>query len=166
MQASTLLITERIWSPAVQKQYIRRSHDLPNGMLQKSVIRALFGVCRKERVALYELQLPLELRVTLLNECIKICNIAKNNQSQKITEEVALQAYNRIVGDPTGTNCADNGFDIVKETIGFPKALSNEIESNGYYIDKWAERLSFNHMLSLSKLGKKRKADGLENKTR
>jgi hypothetical protein len=165
MQASTLLITERIWSPDVRKQYIRRTHDLPNGMLQKSVIRALFGVSRKERVTLFELQLPLELRITLLNECIKICNVLKNNQSKKITEEVAIRAYNRIVGDPMGTNRAD-GFDIVKETIGFPKALSKEIESNGYYIDEWAERLSYNHTLSLSKLGKKRKADGLENKTR
>jgi hypothetical protein len=71
-------------------------------MLPKAVIRALFRVMQKEHVALFELQLPLRVRVSLLNECIKICNVLLNVQSQKVTEAVAVRAYNRIVGDPNG----------------------------------------------------------------
>jgi hypothetical protein len=73
LQVSTNIITQRIWSEEVQKKYIMKSHGTPSGMLQKTVIRSLFGVHRKERVAIFELQLPLEVRVRLLNECkIKI----------------------------------------------------------------------------------------------
>jgi hypothetical protein len=119
-------------------------------MLQKSVVRALFGVSRKERVALFELQLPLPLRVSLLNECIQICKLGKpgkNNQSSKITEEVAVRAYNRIVGDRTGKNLKE--INLCKETIGFPKELADAIDNNGY-IDKWASQVQFDHTMHIT----------------
>jgi hypothetical protein len=62
----------------------------------------------------------------------------KNNQSPKITEEVAFRAYNRIVGDRTGKNLKE--INLCKETIGFPKALADAINHNGY-IDKWASQV-------------------------
>jgi hypothetical protein len=135
MQESTYIITQRIWSEDVQNKYIRKAADIPTGMLQKSVIRALFGVTRKERVAVYELQLPLDLRILLLNECIKICKVAKitptNNQSSKITEAVAIRAYKRIVSDKKGATRED--IDLFKETMDFPSALANEIQKKWLY---------------------------------
>jgi hypothetical protein len=158
MQESTYIITQRIWSEDVQNKYIRKAADIPTGMLQKSVIRALFGVTRKERVAVYELQLPLDLRILLLNECIKICKVAKitptNNQSSKITEAVAIRAYKRIVSDKKGATRED--IDLFKETMDFPSALANEIQKNGY-IDEWAERVNFDHTEITPHLAKEKK---------
>jgi predicted dienelactone hydrolase len=145
IQSSTHIITQRIWSKEVQKKYIRKSHDLPSGMLPKAVIRALFGVTRKKRVALFELQLPLRVRVSLLNECINICNVSLNVQSQKITEAVAVRAYNRIVGDPNGKH--RTVIDLCSKANGFPMALANAIKQHGY-IDEWACQVGYNHTLN------------------
>jgi hypothetical protein len=135
-------------------------------MLQKSVIRALFGITRKERVSLFQLQLPLDLRVSLLNECIKICNVTNvglNNQTPKITEAVAQRAYKRIVGDIQGNFRKE--MDIDHETIGFPTALSNEITHIGY-IDTWANRANYDHtLLYTSSLGEKKKDTSIDEKS-
>jgi hypothetical protein len=51
---STAIIISRIWTPEVIKKYVKQSTELV-GSLPKQVIRVLFGVKRRQKVALYKL---------------------------------------------------------------------------------------------------------------
>jgi hypothetical protein len=73
---STRIIITRIWSEEKIQKYIRDSgKDVPAGTLSKQVVRALFGVKRRQQIQLYKLNMPIHRRIALLNECIKVCNV-------------------------------------------------------------------------------------------
>jgi hypothetical protein len=130
------------------KKYLR-ADMAEHGELSKQIIRALFGVKRRQKVTLFELNLPIGRRIALLNECIKICNVNKkraNNQRNVIDSAVAIRAYKRIVSDSCGVDRVDNIDLLQRETQYFPQALVHAININGY-IDEWALNVNFDSSL-------------------
>jgi hypothetical protein len=153
---------KRISSPAVSPSsfhpvfFVREENfpDAPEGILSQEVTRALFGFTRKERLSpdeeftLFELKLPFQKHVALLNECLKVCNVlGKLNRSRKISKKVAERAYNRIIADPTGA-CHGELLNMEDETKEFPAAIKEALQLYGY-LDEWAEQVGFDATIPL-----------------
>jgi hypothetical protein len=144
---SSQIICSRIWSEQIQQKYIKKNSKQPqHGFLSKAVIMALFGIKRhqsmdQDKYALFELQLTIQKRIKLLNECITVCNVSSTKGSSvTITEVIAQRAYNRIVGDPCGSKRSK--LDLVVATKNFPIALTHAIEQF-VFIDEWASIVGF-----------------------
>jgi hypothetical protein len=144
LRKSTHIITNRIWPDDIQNRYVRRSKADPPGMLSADVIRALFGFVRRQRIALSEINIPIQQRIALLNECIIVCNIQKIsclNQAHTISANIARRAYNQLVGDANGHKCAK--IDLNHYTKDFPIALEKVIAQYGF-VDTWAKKSGYN----------------------
>jgi hypothetical protein len=145
---STATIISRIWSCETIEKNLR-ADMAEHGHLSKQIIRAFFGVKRRQQVTLFQLNLPIDRRIALLNECIKICNVNKkwaNNQRNVIDSAVAIRAYKRIVSDPCGVHRVHDIDLLQRETQYFPEALEHAININGY-IDEWAKNVNFDSTL-------------------
>jgi hypothetical protein len=144
---STAIIINRIWTPEIIKKYVKQSPE-EVGILPKTVIRVLFGVKRRQKIALYKLNMPLHRRIALLNECIKVCNVLTPTTNAgfyaKIDKNVAIRAYKRVVEDTRGQE--RDRIDICLYTKEFPTALKKAIKVNGF-IDEWAYTVNFDPTL-------------------
>jgi hypothetical protein len=147
---STAIIISRIWSKDTINNYLLRKQSAEDNTrnLSKQAIRALFGCSRRQKVSLYQLNMPIHRRIALLNECINVCNISTNDGDSRfatIDDTVARRAYNRIVVDPCGMHRVHD-LKLQEETQKFPLALKEAIACHGY-IDDWAVKVQFNPTL-------------------
>jgi hypothetical protein len=157
---STGIIITRIWSPETIQKYVRGQGETEEPRnLSRQVIRALFGIKRRQQVKLYKLQMPIHKRILLLNTCIQICNTttktSKNRRPAIIDVLVAERAYQRIIVDPFGTK-RPNDIELPHLLENFPIALENAIEAHGY-IDEWALKVNFDATIPPHSCCKKRK---------
>jgi hypothetical protein len=110
--------------------------------------------------------MPLHKRISLLNECIKVCNVltkdTKAGYYAKIDTNVANRAYKRVVEDAAGRE--RDRIDIHFYTKNFPTALQDAIQLNGF-IDEWAYKVNFDATIPLNnkcdESHQKRKSDSL-----